>query len=386
MDTHRNASKAPSGRGKVVRRASSLRAATAAIRQIAALGLPGTLAAPRIFECLHDCLRYGNAGIVWVGEDGVVDGYFHGSSELRALVPTYASEFMGKREAEVMLPLPEALATEFGPTPMSHALRVSRAHFYRHDYYGVLMQPFGMDFGIRWILRHADGRPIGMMVIGRPVGEGDFSDAELTLLRELQAHVATALSLQTDAATRPAEVLVGEAAILCGGDGRVRNATADAAQLLCLWFGPQTVLRAGEPLPAPLSRLAMRLSALRRGDPAPPARLDQATRWGRFSAHAEPMVLDDDTDPACLLRLRHHVPQTLVLLDGLRALALPPQQAAVCLHLAEGLTEREIAARLDLSMHTVTHYRRLIYNRLGIGDRGELRPRLLEAASTATAH
>jgi DNA-binding NarL/FixJ family response regulator len=55
---------------------------------------------------------------------------------------------------------------------------------------------------------------------------------------------------------------------------------------------------------------------------------------------------------------------------------LTPQQAQIARLVAEGATNREIAARLFLSHRTVEHHLRNIFARLGVRSRVELTRRL----------
>ena len=51
---------------------------------------------------------------------------------------------------------------------------------------------------------------------------------------------------------------------------------------------------------------------------------------------------------------------------------LSPQQLRIAQHVADGATNREVAARLFLSTRTVDHPLRNIYSKLGIRSRVEL--------------
>ena len=57
---------------------------------------------------------------------------------------------------------------------------------------------------------------------------------------------------------------------------------------------------------------------------------------------------------------------------GREAPALTPQQAKIARLVAEGATNREVAARLFLSQRTVEHHLRNIFTRLGVRSRVEL--------------
>jgi DNA-binding NarL/FixJ family response regulator len=56
---------------------------------------------------------------------------------------------------------------------------------------------------------------------------------------------------------------------------------------------------------------------------------------------------------------------------------LPPRLGQVLRCLARGLSEKQIAAELDLSAHTVHDYVKALHRRLGVASRGELLARAL---------
>ena len=65
--------------------------------------------------------------------------------------------------------------------------------------------------------------------------------------------------------------------------------------------------------------------------------------------------------------------------EKLPADALSARERIVARHVAEGLTYKEIAARLDISPATVRNHIQAIYRRLGIHSNAELATQLLTA-------
>jgi DNA-binding CsgD family transcriptional regulator len=57
------------------------------------------------------------------------------------------------------------------------------------------------------------------------------------------------------------------------------------------------------------------------------------------------------------------------LLAALQGWGLPPRQHALAYWMARGSPEPQIAARLGVSLPTVVHHRRALYERLGVQDR-----------------
>jgi DNA-binding CsgD family transcriptional regulator len=100
--------------------------------------------------------------------------------------------------------------------------------------------------------------------------------------------------------------------------------------------------------------------------------LGQEVRFGRVVflvdrlSHYVPRP-EFDEDQTAILRRGQNVPE-----DHPVRSVLTPGRLRVLACLVEGLTEKEVAARLNLSRHTVHNHIRDIYAHLGVRSRGEL--------------
>ncbi|MER6275148.1 LuxR C-terminal-related transcriptional regulator [Streptomyces sp900105245] len=191
-----------------------------------------------------------------------------------------------------------------------------------------------------------------------------------------------------------AEQEMTEAAI--DGGGRSRTRDPDERDV----FGPYEAVRLGEPgptarrLPAG-SVLARHAEALARGDgPA----LDRAARALRergfllFAAEAYAQAVRAHRDPSAARLSRTRAVALARRCEGARTPALSGlvlgeltvRQRQVVTLAAAGLSNREIAERLTLSVRTVGNHLYGAYTRLGSGDRGAL-PWLVDAAAAESA-
>jgi DNA-binding CsgD family transcriptional regulator len=62
-----------------------------------------------------------------------------------------------------------------------------------------------------------------------------------------------------------------------------------------------------------------------------------------------------------------------------RSVGLTPQEGAVARLVAQGLTNREVAAQLVVSLNTIEYHLKNVYSKLGITSRSQLAARLTRA-------
>jgi DNA-binding CsgD family transcriptional regulator len=94
----------------------------------------------------------------------------------------------------------------------------------------------------------------------------------------------------------------------------------------------------------------------------------------------------DESDRA-LLQMFHIECQRLLAappkdINDLLVARLPPRQFETLMHLRGGLSDKEIAARLAVSPHTVNHYTKAIYRLFGVQSRAALIAKLSGGMST----
>lgn len=95
-------------------------------------------------------------------------------------------------------------------------------------------------------------------------------------------------------------------------------------------------------------------------------------------------ALAGDKEEVWLTDVRHglihllwgETPRFLITLSESRARSLSPRQREVAEYASVGATAPEIATQLDISVHTVRHHLKSIYERLGVACRVELRAAL----------
>lgn len=105
---------------------------------------------------------------------------------------------------------------------------------------------------------------------------------------------------------------------------------------------------------------------------------------GRVIAVSVDVVAFDEGDGGSLHQVfivREASGQAVSLLDRLDVgEALPPRLRETLAGLVEGLSEKELAAHMKLSQHTVHDYVKALYRRLGVQSRAELIAQVLRTA------
>jgi len=157
----------------------SSRTALAAIRRLAALGLPSRIAFPEFVSLLHDLTPFDTASMLWLGADFRPVEVFNNHATPQDVVARYATRWFNADEARYY-PRQADMLTD----PALQVIRVS-------DFTSDLAETEIYDEIYRqadhhWIVGLAlmDGRkPIGNLGLGRPKRRRDFTDQELAALR-----------------------------------------------------------------------------------------------------------------------------------------------------------------------------------------------------------
>lgn len=242
-----------------------------------------------------------------------------------------------------------------------------------------VLEPAGLGVELRAVLRDRD-RPWGAFVLFRASGDPDFTDDEIALVGSVAPVLARAVRrslLMSEVAHRDA--VQGPGVLLVAVQGhRLEVRTASRAARAWLADVPDGTV---QPSGLPVGVVTLVHRALAAPDGLAGTRL--RTRTGRWaSLHAEVLGAPDDVgspDP-CGERLVSLVveatrPQELaeVIAD---AYDLTAREREVARLAVRGCTNREIAAALWLSPHTVQDHLKKVFAKLDVGSRAELTARL----------
>ena len=131
-------------------------------------------------------------------------------------------------------------------------------------------------------------------------------------------------------------------------------------------------------LPPPLARICRDVFRVFSDDPVPSAPVyHHRNVWGGFRFEAQWLNASDSASGLIGITVSHQEPVGLRLARHVAELPLSRRQAQVCLLLANGHSNAEIAARIGIAKHTAIAHGRWIYDKLDVHSRAELVNKLL---------
>lgn len=268
------------------------------------------------------------------------------------------------------------------PVPAAALRAVTGDSPERSRRYREFLAPQGFDDELRAVFRTGDST-WGMVGFYRLRGAAPFSPEDVALLGAVSATVGTALRARAATGITPWPAGADAPGLLFfDGDDVLVSANAEAARWLGAAYGPAPaggwldVLadRFGDDLslPFPTVPLLARARAVAAGRDRGPARLrlrDAAGRWLVLHASCMPGTPAGDGGVAVVVESAKSAEIAPIIIA---AYGLTPRERDVVRGIARGLSTPELAAELYLSQHTVRDYVKTVFDKVGVGSRGEL--------------
>ncbi|MDO8413980.1 MAG: helix-turn-helix transcriptional regulator [Gallionellaceae bacterium] len=350
-------------------------AALTHIRQLCCLGLGSEIIMPALFQSLHDYIPSFQNIFFWVGADGgYTNIYDENLQNHLAVVQLHFTEFSDTpKEKECW---PGGLALIRSSLKFVNTAWYLNKQTMRTEYYNEIFRGLNAHYVI-FAKTQEQGRCTGILGLFRPITDKPYTHQEERNLRALMPYIAHSLHRPAD--PPPSFTDTGEQGlVIMDQSAQVRYLCPGAHQLL-FWashaqFSPQyfPTIKAN-PFPPVLPQLCHNLIAIFQGQAAPAPVLEQQNSWGRFTFRAH--WLDPYNHSASSLigiTIRRQEPVALSLARQIQHCSLSPKLKDVCLLLAQGHTQQQIAAQMHLSNHTVTGYVRTLYDKLGVHSREDL--------------
>lgn len=357
-------------------------AALARIRQLACLGLPGGLFVSSLLPVLRGLTESDSAVFFWLDETGGIANFYADHFPLLdsdATVSAEAPVFMSENAAWSETPLRPFAAAVLASTVESEMAS--------NGLYNEILKRNGAHYILHGIARH-EGAAIGRLSLFRSAAGRPFGLREISALSSVMRYVARGLvtldSLQDD--ENDGDEILEQELLLAARSGCVLHATERGRRLLLLSsgcpLGPRTLPTANS-VSQQLLRAVCADGAANGNSVAAPSIMSRKTIWGRFELRG--YCLSDEMQSEHALVGVHVVrkqPACLRFVNAMSALPLSPQQREIALLIARGGTNRDIAARLSVSINTVAYHIKQLFYKLRVHDRAGLLARINSTMDT----
>jgi DNA-binding CsgD family transcriptional regulator len=288
----------------------------------------------------------------------------------QSVVADYFDARILRSERQVLLrssrDFADAVRYEHGPQLREQLMRVSIPELHRSDFYNVVMRPMGFEDCMSLVLRTPQGQGIGTLKFYREAASSPFGPADAAVLARLEPWLAQILHASEGGGTDDGSVH-SEGLLITTPAGRLLWLSPEAEKLMPLAFGWRW--RRGRELPREMQVL---LQHAHLQQPARQPITEVRTVHGHFSVRAVPMKAATGMDEAVGIYVTQRIPRGARLQAWLQTQPLSQRQQELAYWLALGLSESQVATRMDISANTVVYHRRQLYNSLGVQDRGEL--------------
>lgn len=330
---------------------------------------------PALMQELHALVPSHANAFFWADKNLQISNLYHPWPNAPAIA-LYLSEFLNRRECEVVTGFAERLSHGRKISTLHQLLKVSKAQFYRHDYYNLVLRELETYDFIRMTVREED-RVLGEVLLHRAPGEAAFTAQDETCLATLAPFLAHALSAP---AGLPCPLMDSDDSglLIVDLNGKPQHVSRRARHLLYFathpTISPRTVCGGNLALPAGVIQLCRNLTKVFASDErASPPMWVHRNAWGSFCFRAY-WLNDSDPEAAPLIGISvtHQEPLPLKLARQMEKLSLSPRQMQVCLSMVGGHTYRVIAKRMDVSERTVINHAQEVYAKLNVHNRSEL--------------
>jgi DNA-binding CsgD family transcriptional regulator len=349
------------------------------IRQLCCLGLPSEQLMPALLKAVRQFVDADSAGFFWVDARGDMTSLYAERLLPAPVRKLYFERYYDSGASSFKRAFTERVQGQAPVIAVSISAAVERSPYYNDVF--RLLDAHHVLYGIV----REQGEAIGQLSLYRPKSAPAFSAAQRADLSSVMPYVAHGVSHRSPRGTDRAEFVDTEddAVFLIGVDGGIRQLSAKSERLLALAtlgkIGPDQMLSGIEETARPaLRRLAERLGAVLSGAEGGPPSLIVHNAWGRFLLRAYSISdapLKGDTHIA--IRIKRQETMLLKFVEALSGLELSPQQREAAVGLAKGLSNRELADAMGVSINTVAYHLKQLFQRLDTHDRQQMVTKVL---------
>jgi DNA-binding CsgD family transcriptional regulator len=350
------------------------------IRQLCCLGLPSETLMPRLFPLIRALVPADSAGFFWVDASGDMQNLVAERMLAAPKMRLYFEHFYegGKYDfRKNFLTRANSDATV--------AVSENDAAFRESAYYNEILKDLDAHHVLYGMVRSRSDA-LGQLSLYRSKSCGGFSQADQDMLASIMHYVSHAVAAPTLTPALNEYVDSNDDAVLIvRADGTIVSASEQGKRLAVQaadgTFSPAFMGEDDDAVKRVLSNVISRLTE----ELVPLVTHD--TRWGRIQLRAyrinesginessgqkNPKESNTKATESFAVRIARQEPVILKFARALQNVDLPPRQQEVAMLLAQGMTNPEIATRLNLSINTVAHHIKQLFSRLEAHGRGEL--------------
>lgn len=251
------------------------------------------------------------------------------------------------------------------PRPVARMSDAPHREVVRSVRINELLKPQGLEHELRAAFR-VDDACWGVGSIFRDAGR-DFTDREVEFLDAVTATLAAATRIAVRAGHQAGPAAVGPVIVIAGRHGELKAATAAAASWLA---------EVEDAAPGRFSMTLYSVVAQAHASWSGSARArmrDAGSNW--VVLQASRLITGDDPEQMVVTvepATTHDVSSLLLAAYGVSA-----REREVCLEVLSGNTTADIARHLFISPHTVHDHLKSLFEKVGVGSRGELVAKLV---------
>lgn len=257
--------------------------------------------------------------------------------------------------------------------------RILDPAFYQSDLYQLVYRRFDMHH-VLWMPVTQAAKAAGVVGLYRSKSQNPFGNQDMAMLGHLLQYVSHALAAGDEPQEGPYYDTGRSGMLIMNAQGAILGLSKEAEQLLSLARMSRLVIerRHQDRLTEKLAQLCRTLTAVYRGEAVQAPRYCHTNPYGQFLFRAY-RLHEHGEEPSNLvgMTIEHREPVALKLMRAMQHLPLSPMQQEVAHCVAQGMSFKHIAQRLHIKPTTVKDHVGKIYNKLDIGHREQLLPRLL---------
>lgn len=259
--------------------------------------------------------------------------------------------------------------------------------FYNSELFNLILRPYHLyPVSLAAIKVNNQLKAILMFSHARQEGPNNQQDQDLPV----QCLPYLAHTLHNPASDNEIDYIYSgrSGSVLLEATGQAISLTENINEFLYMSYNPIFSDASGMALPSILMKLRQRLDAIFKDDAVQSLVWQQQNPWGKFIFHAQAMrppqsmVTPEGNfnllqNRLAMVTVEYHEPIPLRLMRTMKNLPLSAREREVSLYLTQGLSQAEIAKRLQVQPSSVITYVKRIYQKLDVHHHVELFQKLL---------